>query len=492
MKRIQGNSKQIASAFFGFVVFAAASVAAAAPNFIVILADDLGWTSLSTPMDAAAGEARSDFHRTPNLDDLVASGMRFSNAYAAAPVCSPTRYSIQFGKTPARLRRTRSERRNLVDHDQPTLPQILKSIDADYRTAHFGKWHIAAEPEVLGYDVHDGRTNNETGGFVDGARQWDGYVTSDPKRVDSLTRRAIAFLEEVTASERPFFVQLSHYAVHSNIEYSADSHALFSDRPLGELHSNTGYAAMLFDLDASIGELLRAYDRLGLGEDTYVLFLSDNGGMPAIPMQVSRGAPYPRGMNSPLLRGKWDLTEGGVRVPFVVRGPGITAGSQSNTPVVTYDLLPTIVDLAGGADALPPDLDGGSFRAVLSDPRAPVERAFDGLIFHYPHYNRVGMNEPHSAIRRADDKLIHFPLSGRSLLFDLSSDIGERRDLAAERPDLVRALVAELSAYLLDVDAERPEEGSRWDSVGEGGRVRTRFFERYHGERAPTEATGEP
>ena len=471
-------------------MFAAGS-SQAAPNFILVLADDLGWSSLSTSLDQTRPEAKSDFYQTPRIDELVEMGMRFSNAYAAAPVCSPTRYSIQFGKTPARLRRTRSTKPNQVDHDQISIAQLLKTIDPSYRTAHFGKWHIDFDPGELGYDAHDGITNNKAGGFVDNATQWHGHTDGDPKRVHSLTRKAIAFIESAAEEGRPFFLQLSHYAVHSNIEYSASSFAQFREREGGALHSNAGYAAMLLDLDTSVGALLEAYQELGLARDTYIIFTSDNGGMPVIPMQLNLGRPYPRGLNSPLLRGKWDLTEGGIRVPFAIAGPGIAPGSQSDTPVVSYDLLPTLASLAGGEDVLPPDVDGGSLQATLSAPGAPVERPFAGLVFHYPHYNRVGMNEPHSAIRSGDYKLLHFPVSQRSLLFDLGADAGERADLSDQQPQRARELEAQLTGYLNAVSAERPEEATKWRSIGKSGQVRTKFFQRY-GETEPAATASDP
>lgn len=467
------------AALVGLLVWLSASAPLAKPSFILILADDLGWSSLSSSMDSTGQGGRSDFHQTPNIDALSRRGMRFSDAYAAAPVCSPTRYSIQFGKTPARLLRTRSENPNRVDHDQPSIPELLKSIDPTYRTAHFGKWHIDIDPGEVGYDVHDGMTNNQTGGFADNASQWRGTPDDDPKRVHSLTRRAIDFIQESVAKDQPFFLQISHYAVHSTIEYSKPSFDHFGDFAPGMLHSNREYAAMLHDLDASIGNLIRAYDALGLGDETYVIFVSDNGGMPVIPLQVNLGRPYESGLNSPLLRGKWDLTEGGVRVPFFVVGPGVRSGSQSGTPVVTYDLMPTLAELAGSTKDLPHDIDGGSLRTVLSDPDAAVSRPFDGLIFHYPHYNRVGMNEPHSAIRVGDYKLIHFPVSQRSLLFDLSRDKGETTDLSAKAPERRAELEDKLATYLRSVDAERPEQGKKWATIGQEGRVRTKFFQRY-------------
>ena len=190
------------------------------PNFIVILADDLGWSSLSVPMDKNYPNAVSDYHKTPNINAIIEGGLRFSSGYAAAPVCSPTRYSIQFGKSPARLKRTRGLGKNHADHNQVGIPQVLKSIHESYRTAHIGKWHIDKDPSAYGYDVHDGITKNKAGGFINNKTQWHGYADKDPKLVHSLTKRAVKFMRESVEKEQPFFVQISHYAVHSDIVYS--------------------------------------------------------------------------------------------------------------------------------------------------------------------------------------------------------------------------------------------------------------------------------
>ena len=451
------------------------------PNFIVVLTDDQGWTSLSSSMDKTKPQAKSDYHQTPHIDSLLEEGMRFSNGYAAAPVCSPTRYSILFGKSPARLQRTKVDRINRVDHDQTGIPQVLKSINPEYRAAHFGKWHIGANPSRYGYDVHDGETTNKTAGFTNNNKnvQWGGYAENDPKRVDSITTRAIQFMRESVAQQQPFYLQLSHYAVHSDIVYSESSFAHMGAQTKGQLHRDQGYAAMIHDMDLSVGDLLAAYRELGLADNTYIIFTSDNGGMPVLPMQVNRGKPYKSGLNTPLLRGKWDLTEGGIRVPFAVVGPGVEAGSQSDTPVISYDLMPTLADLAGSTQSLPKDIDGGSFRTSLFDGDNKVNRSLDSLVFHFPHYNKVGMNEPHSAIRFGNYKLIHFPASGRSLLFDLEQDVSESHDLSTQRPDLTALLKEKLSMYLLSVNAERPEQSSTWVRVGKKGQVRTKFFQRY-------------
>lgn len=451
-----------------------------APNFILVLTDDQGWSSMSAPMDLTRPESTSDYHQTPNMDALLERGMRFSNGYAAAPVCSPTRYSIQFGKSPARLNYTRVVGRNGADHNQVGIPQILKAANPEYLCAHLGKWHISADPERYGYDVHDGKTTNREGGFTmkDKDREWGGYAEDDPKRVFSLTNRAIDFMQKSLKEERPFFIQISHYAVHSNLVYNEEAFDEVGNWPDGKVHQNRAYAAMVHNLDESIGLLLEAYDALGLAENTYLIFTSDNGGMPTLPIQVNKGKPYSAGLNSPLLRGKWDLTEGGIRVPFAVMGPGVVAGSQSNEPVISYDLLPTLADIAGATDALPNSLDGRSIRPVLKNPDTKIQRPAEGLVFHFPHYNVVGLNEPHSAIRIGDHKLLKFTSSKRELLFNVADDPSESEDLYEANIALAGKLNAALETYLDAVDAERPEDSNSWKN-GRSGATKTLFLSRY-------------
>jgi arylsulfatase A-like enzyme len=232
-------------------------------------------------------------------------------------------------------------------------------------------------------------------------------------------------------------------------------------------------------MDLSIGNLLNTYDDLDLKSTTYVILVSDNGGMPVLPQQVNRGIPYKPGLNSPLLRGKWDLMEGGIRIPFAVYGPNIPPSSQSDEPVVTHDILPTLAELAGSIKEIGKDVDGGSLVPILRKTGKRVDRTFDGLVFHYPHYNVVGMSEPHSAIRFGNYKLIDFPVSDRQLLFDMSKDIGESNDLSTEMPDLVSLMHKKMKIYLADVGAELPEEAYNWKTAGKSGNVRTKFFRRY-------------
>ena len=431
-------------------------------------------------MDKDAEESQSDFHYTPSLDLISASGLRFSNAYAAAPVCSPTRYSIQFGKSPARLRHTRVRGTNRVDHDQLAIPQLLKLANPNYRSAHFGKWHIDAEPAQLGYDVSDGKTGNKEGGYVeDQKEQWRGYEKDDPKHVGAITERAVDFIKDSLRKKQPFFVQVSHYALHSNLEYSGRSFRYFEEKEPGDLHSNVAYASMLLDMDTAIGTLFETYIELGLNNNTYFIVTSDNGGMPVLPQKLNQGRPYEKGLNYPLLRGKWDLMEGGVRVPFMIVGPSISANSQSSEPVISYDLLPTFADLTGATEHLSHDTDGLSLRSLLTTPNDQLDRPPHGIVFHFPHYNAVGLNEPHSAIRVDSLKLVRFHTSARSLLFDLATDPYERVDLAGNNPECAQGLELLLLDYLQKVNAETPKESSSWVQPGKNGTVRTKFLSRY-------------
>ena len=450
------------------------------PNFILVLTDDQGWTSMSSPMDKDDRESQSDFHYTPSLDLISASGLRFSNAYAAAPVCSPTRYSIQFGKSPARLRHTRVRGVNRVDHDQLAIPQLLKLSNPNYRAAHFGKWHIDTEPARLGYDVSDGKTGNREGGYVeDQKEQWRGYEKDDPKQIEAITQRAVDFIKESNRREQPFFLQVSHYALHSNLEYSGQSFKYFEGREPGDIHRNVAYASMLLDMDKAIGTLFETFRELGLEKSTYFIVTSDNGGMPVLPQQLNQGRPYERGMNYPLLRGKWDLMEGGIRVPFIIVGPSISANSQSSEPIISYDLLPTLADLTGATEHLSHDTDGVSLRPLLTAPSDQLDRPQHGLVFHFPHYNAVGLNEPHSAIRIDSLKLVRFHTSARSLLFDLATDPYERNDIAGNNPECTQAIERLLDDYLQKVNAETPEESSSWKKPGQNGAVSTKFLSFY-------------
>ena len=271
------------------------------PNFIIILADDQGWNGTSVQMMDEEIRSKSDYHQTPNLEALAKRGMRFSSAYASAPVCSPSRYSIQFGQTPARLKMIRvGMNTNHINHQTAlTIPKLLKSIDPNYTAAHFGKWGIDVDPSVLGYDYSDGITGNKEGGFSYKSSkkiQWGNTITEDPKKIFSTTQSAIDFIESQAKSKMPFFLQVSHYAVHSDIMAREETLEKYKNKAKGRYQKHEGFAAMTEDLDAGVGLLLDRVKALGLEGDTYIIYTSDNGAVPIMPPKRF----YKQGSNFPL------------------------------------------------------------------------------------------------------------------------------------------------------------------------------------------------
>ena len=427
------------------------------PNFIFILTDDLGWSSLSLRMDDRVPDARSDFHETPQMERLAARSLRFTRGYSPDPICSPTRRSLQFGQSSIRHDDDPFIERYAPRPDLPwkTIPQVLKSIQPRYRAAHFGKWDLrnGKGPEQYGYDEGDGNTGNGQGNVVSGKEEkWTTHTTRDnAKQTDSLTIRAIDFMRRQHRDGMPFYLQVSHYATHANIETSAASLARFEGKARGKKHDNPAWAGMLFDLDRAVGRLLDELDRLGLSDNTYVILMADNGGVEFIP-PVSNRLDHPEKFskpmrNAPLRGGKWTLYEGGIRVPFMVAGPGIKPG-QTDVQAIGWDILPTITQLAGGDPATLKDLDGGSLVPVLHGrPNAAVKRSTDALFFH-----RFHKGYGHSAIIQGNHKLIHFWKSGKTELYDLSKDPGELRDLAKAEPDRTESLYDNLMRYIQRVN----------------------------------------
>ena len=412
------------------------------PNFIIILADDQGWNGTSVQMMDDEIQSKSDYHQTPNIEALANRGMRFSSAYASAPVCSPSRYSIQFGQTPARLKMIRvGMNTKHIDHQTAlTIPKLLKSIDPNYTAAHFGKWGIDVEPSVLGYDYSDGITGNKDGGFnYKSSRkiQWGNTITEDPKKIFSTTQSAIDFIESQAKSETPFFLQVSHYAVHSDIMMREATLEKYKDIDKGRYQKHPGFAAMTEDLDSGVGLLLDRVKELGLESNTYIIYTSDNGAVPVMPPKRF----YKQGSNFPLSRGKWDAMEGGIRVPFIVAGPEIMAGAESTAPITFSDLLPTMVDLAGNKKLNQTNLDGGSFKLLLAnDGKGLVKRFSEGLIFHVPYENGIALKRAHSAIIIDDFKLIKFHDTNELLLFNIAQDLEEKNNLAAMFPEKLKEL----------------------------------------------------
>jgi arylsulfatase A len=432
------------------------------PNFIVILTDDHGWTSTSTRMDKSLPTSASDYQETPNIDRLAKAGMRFSQGYSPAAICTPSRRSILFGQTQLRMGPDDGfdVRYDPVEKGFLTIPLMLKQTDARYRAAHFGKWHMKTgdfSPEDFGFDQSDGRTSNEDGSmWEDKEDKWKKtFLVESPKKIDRLTERGESFIRRSVQAGNPFFLQISHYATHVDIQTKPETYAHFSDKPRGRTHDHPGYAGMLADLDTGIGMILDEVERLGIAENTYIVIMADNGGAEFIPPAGNKLAPPGTNgrpsRNDPLRGGKWVLYEGGVRVPFVMKGPGIPADSQSDIPVIGYDLLPTFAELAGYPQAMPAYVDGGSFAGLLDDGLGEVSRPSDALIYHrYASYL-------HSSIRVGDYKLIKFwhdhPDHAEGIeLFDLSKDLGETTDLAPQMPAKAKALEQQLLDYIASVD----------------------------------------
>ena len=255
------------------------------PNFIFILADDQGWNGTSLQMMNNDSLSKSDYHETPNLEALASKGMKFSNAYAAAPVCAPSRYGIQFGQTPARLSLIRvGMNTDHINHKKiKSIPKALKEINSAYRTAHFGKWGMGSDPSTFGYDESDGPTKNKDGGFVNNKKQWNNTISDDPKQIFSLTNKAIDFIQKNVKEEQPFYLQISHYAVHASLQMRQKSLNKYEEKTKGKYQKNAGFAAMTEDLDKGLGLLLESIENLGISDNTYIIYMSDNGSVPNIP-----------------------------------------------------------------------------------------------------------------------------------------------------------------------------------------------------------------
>ena len=434
------------------------------PNFILILADDQGWNGTSVKMMDNESGSKSDYFETPNLERFAQSGIRFSDAYASAPVCAPSRYSIQFGKTPARLSLIRvGMNTDHIDHEGFTsIPKALKKINSNYRTAHFGKWGMGSNPSVFGYDVSDGPTKNKDGNFDNNRSQWKHVFKKDPKNIFSLTDRAIEFINSSKEEEKPFYLQISHYAVHSNVESKEKSYASLKDKPIGAQQKDLGFAAMTFDLDEGLGLLLNKIKELEIEDNTYIIYMSDNGSVPNIPGAKK----YEKSYNFPLSRGKWDAYEGGVRVPLIIAGPGIKNDTESATPVSGSDLLPTIIDLAGNKTVALTEIDGGSFASILLNKNnKQIKRAVDGIFFHVPYKNGIALKRPHSAVRKGDYKLIKFQDDKSILLFNLVKDKMEQVNIAAKKAEKAKELEKILDNYLIEVHAPKWQDGITWKNT---------------------------
>ena len=449
------------------------------PNIVFILADDLGWCDL--------GADGSSFHESPNLDRIAHEGMRFTQAYAACQVCSPSRASILTGKYPTRHGVTswigdpsgeawRALDRNTkllppeYEHglrpDEITFAEVLRR--ADYRTFFAGKWHLGeagADPENFGFEINKGgwSAGGPHGGYF---APWDNPKLEPGPDGESLpirlAKETASFMRDHKAE--PFLAYLSFYSVHAPLQTSQDRWDKFRKKagcqdppqsrfifdrnlPVRQVQDCPIYAGMIEAMDDAVGIVLDALDDLGLAENTIVCFTSDNGG-------VSSGDAYASSM-LPLRGGKGRQWEGGIREPLYVRAPGtVQPGSTCDLPVSGIDFYPTLLDLAGLTPAEEQPIDGASMSALLRGNPDPVFAERD-LFWHYPHYGNQG-GDPSSTIRSGAWKLIHYYEDGRDELYDLEHDPGEHTDVMALNTSTASDLRQRLDSWLTDTGARFP------------------------------------
>jgi arylsulfatase A-like enzyme len=452
-----------------------ASAASRPPNIIFMLVDDWGWT------DAAC--FGSKLYETPNFDRLATQGMKFTQAYAACTVCSPTRAAIMTGKYPARLHITDW----IAGHNRPfaklkipdwqmhlpleetTIAEALK--ERGYATGHFGKWHLGNEefyPEHQGFDVNVGGCYMGSPGAYFPPYRIPNITDEQPGEFlsDRLTREAIKFIE--ANRDRPFYVYLPHYAVHQPIAGKPEVIAKYQKKLASGNYTQTNavYAALVESIDDSLGALMKKLAELKLEENTIIFVTGDNGGLSGT-VNAQGWRPGPT-RNDPLRLGKGSAYEGGTRVPLVVKWPGVTKpGSVNETPVISVDYFPTILDIVTGAA---PKSDGESIAALL---KGGTKLKRDAIYWHYPHYH-PGSATPYSAVRAGDWKLIHFFEDDHVELYNLKDDLSEKTDLAAKNGPKVAELRTKLDAWRKEVGAQLPtknpnyDPAKEWDAAGGG------------------------
>jgi len=447
----------------------------AKPNIIFFLIDDLAWSDI-----ACSG---SEFHETKNIDQLAIDGIRFTNAYAASPVCSPTRASILTGKYPTRVNFTRATPTESLALDEVTIAEALK--EANYRTAHMGKWHLQIYkeknknhyPEAQGFDVNvAGHAAGQPGSFffpykskrspnknvpgLEDGKEGD-YLT------DILTDKAIEFIDET--KDQPFFLNMCYYSVHTPVTGKEDKIAKYekkaktmgftkSPSAIQEYNSwhrkkqdNPEYAAMVESMDENIGRILNHLKKIGKDENTIIIFSSDNGGL-STNKSDGKGGPT---SCLPLRAGKAWVYEGGIRVPTIIKWPKvIKAGSTSDEPIVSTDYYPTILEMIGLSLKPKQHLDGISLVPILKGEKKELER--DAIHFHFPHDHGVNSMGASSAIRVGDFKLVE-RFSDMSLeLYNLKSDLGEQNNLASKMPELTEKLKQMMETWRKDTGAWIP------------------------------------
>jgi arylsulfatase A-like enzyme len=444
------------------------------PNIVLILIDDLGWRDL--------GVMGSEYYETPNIDKLAGQGMLFTQAYANAPNCAPSRASLLSGQYPprhgiytvgspargsARNRRLIPvENRTYLARDVVTIAEALQA--AGYVTGHFGKWHLGGPgylPTDQGFDVNvAGSELGTPPSYFHPYRGPSGQLLDLAQRgaaseylTDRLTNEALQFLEQ--HATQPFFLYLSHYAVHTPIRAKDQDVARFRNKPAVGGQGDPTYAAMVYSVDESVGSVVAKLEELGIARKTVVFFFSDNGGFgPVTSMAPLRGS---KGM----------LYEGGIREPLIASWPGVVeGGSVTRIPVIGSDLYPTILEIAAVEPPAGHILDGISLVPLMTDREEPQKRA---LFWHFPAYLEADRSvtgpwrtTPAGAVRRGRYKLLHYFEENRLELYDLEQDVGERHNLAAMQPDTTSELLRLLAEWRATTGAPLPTEPNPlFDSV---------------------------
>ncbi len=443
------------------VLLIAAAQEPARPNIVFILADDLGYTDL-----ACTG---SGYYETPHLDRMAAQGMRFTDGYTCGPNCQPTRAALMTGQygprtgvyTVGGIDRFDWKSRPLRPVDnvtslplgKVTVAQALKA--AGYATGMFGKWHLgedaAHHPSRRGFD----EALSTAGKHFDFVTRPRVDVPPGAYLADFLTDKAVDFIRR--HKDRPFFLYLPHFGVHSPHQARKEWIARFEKKPPAGGHKNPVYAAMIASVDESVGRVLGLLDELKLSERTLVIFSSDNGGVGGYVREGLKRAGDVTD-NAPLRSGKGSLREGGIRVPWIFRWTGRIAPGACSTPILSVDLFPTLLQAAG---AKPPEahpLDGASCLNLLTGAARALDR--EAVYWHFPGYLGAGegtwRTTPAGAVRAGDWKLLEFFEDGRLELYNLRDDISETKDLASQHPDRVKDLHARLKAWRKEIGAPMP------------------------------------
>lgn len=460
------------------------------PNIVLLLIDDWAWNGTPVPMQDGVENSLMPVLQMPNVERLAREGMKFTNAYAS-PQCSPSRVCVQTGQSSPRSGFTvyMNDRGQqyydekgypgfpvvacvsdmTLDKDATTIPEALEPLG--YVSAHIGKWHMRGDPGDEGYVLHDGNTNNNPGNTLpEEAKQRLPDDLTDPKLMFSVTEKAIGFMDEQVKADQPFYLQISHYAMHAGRECLPATREKYVRHPAVQAYYKTiGKTAetvnrvqdpaiwlgMGEDLDGRIGAVLDRIDELGIEDNTYVILVSDNG------YRHDELLLTP-GLKQPLHGHKWWVWQGGIRVPMIAKGPGIETGSVFEGNVVNYDFLPTFVDWAGGDPRRLKNIDGISLASYMAGKKPDAAFVNRRLYFHYPHYRN---SMPHSAVISDGRKLLHFyQRPDIPMLFDLSNDRGEVDNIADRYPDEHKQLYGELMAYLEKVGARIPKPNPDYDA----------------------------